>query len=897
MAALLQLLILLQVVPPTPLPPKNAGGTVSASITLKDVDIAELIQKLELKLGYAIGGKVSVKATLSVPLNDATNTGSYTVRGKFTAAEVTLEGLKVQEVSADVVYADGKLTLTDLQASLPPDTPNGKAGTLSGTATAALSPRGDLTAKIKFTQLPLGTALKAVPGGIDASGAVSGSADFTAPVDTINDPATWTGNADVSAPALAAAGRAIKDAKLRVDLKKGTATVTDAAGVVEGIPLAGSGTLALTNKYAFTARIATKPQEVSELQKLVPELELPVAIKGKLATDAKAEGTLNPLAVTASGGVSATDLMVGDTPADKLTAKWKLTPEKFVLSDLSAGVFKGTIKGNADVPLVETEKGAFAVTFDTVDAGAVAKAFPAVPVKLTGNVSGGVKGAIPVARPGEDRAVAADVNLKADKLTVQGIPAEALTGTLKLVGSAVDYKLDGKTLGGSFEVSGRYPEAAPPKDPPPAPPPQAGVISLRNIDLAKLAEVLRLEVPLRGIVSFNFTHSGDFQNGSGTYTVRGLSYGRERLLNEVSGRVRLKNGQIEAGDIVGPVSSGTIRARVRASLTQPSRNFFRLDVDRLDAGNLLAVFTGLDRSFIDGGVSVVARGKFYPEFQMGGTVGLSRGRIAGLTASDVRVPFTLVVRERGGQIRVQDATGSFGNGRASGQFDYTWGGSGRLDGQVKFTGVKLGNVLKDFKQANYFGGARATGRIDLKGENVRSADDLTGTLVATLEQAAVRDLPVIDVITPFVSPTALTQPFDSGELRARLSRGVFRIEKLTLASPSADLYADGTVTTAGRLDLGVIVRTGTIGLNDQLLTQVGLALPLPGALPIQLARDISVFLSNRTVRLNVTGTIASPRPQVNTTALIADEAIRFLLRRYAPAAAAILPEVSPRNRR
>lgn len=898
MTALLKLFgwlgLLLQVVP-SPLPPKNTSGTVSATITLRDVDVAELIEKLELKLGYAIGGKVTVKASLSVPLADATNSNAYVVRGAFTSPELRLEGLRVQNVSADVDYADGRLVLSELKASLPPDTPADKPGTLTGSANAQLSPRGDLSAKLTFTRLPLGEALKAVPGGVAASGVVTGTADFKAPVDTINDPATWTGSAEFSAPTLTAEGRTIKDAKATIDLKKGTASVSDASGVVEGIPLTGSGTLTLTNKYPFTASVRTRPQAVSELQKLVPELALPVAIKGKLETDATAEGTLNPLSVTASGNVSASDLSIGDSPGDKLTARWKLTPERLVVSDLSAGLFKGTVTGNADVPLVEAAKGEFKVAFKEVDAGGVAKAFPAVPVKLTGRVSGDVGGTIPVAKKGEPRAIAADVNLTADTLTVQGIPTEKLTGKLSLDGMAVKYELEGKTLGGSFEVNGRYPEREPGKEP--LKDKEPGLIRLRGIDLGRLAEALRLPVPLRGVLDFTFTHSGDFQNGNGRYTIRGLGFGRERLVSELAGSIRLRNGVLEAGDVVGPLSGGTLRARVRARLSDPTRNFFRMDVDRLDAGRLLAVFTGLDREFVEGGVSLRARGKFYPEFQVSGTLGLSRGKVAGLSASDVRLPFDLAVRERGGNVSVRDATGAVGDGRVSGRFEYAWGASGKLDGQLKFTSVKAGTVLRDYKQANYFGGARLTGQIDLTGDNVQSADDLKGSVVATIGQAATRDLPVIASITPFVSPTALLKPFDSGELRGRLSRGVFRIERLTLASPTTDLYADGTVTLGGRLDLGVIVRTGTIGLNDSLLKQVGLALPLPGGLPVELARDVSIFLSNRTVRLNITGTVADPRPQVNTAALIADEAIRFLLRRYVPTAAAVLPEVSPRSTR
>lgn len=896
MTTLLTLLwsLLVPVQPPADPPPakKAEPTTLAATITLRDVSIAELVEKLELNLGYAIGGKVTVKADISVPLGDATTVNAYTVRGTVTAPEVTLEGLRVQDLSADVVFEKGELKLTNVKASFPSDTPGEKPGTLAGSATAAISPRGDLTAKLTLTRVPLGEALKAVPGGVTASGAVSGTAEFTAPVDQLTDPAKWVASADLTGPALSLFGRKLAEAKAKASVKDGKLTLTNVVATVEGIPTTGSGTLTLSGKYPFTAAVKTKPQQVSELQKLVPELELPVAVKGKLSADATLDGTINPVSMSASGTVTATEFAVGDTPGDILSAKFALSPERIKVTDLKAGLFKGSVSGSVDVPLVAEKAGEFDVKFTDVDAAAVAAAFPKVPVKVSGRVTGSVGGKLPVAKPGEERAVSADLTLSAPKLTVQGIPAEKLTGKLSLDGTAVKYELEGKTLGGSFDVKGRYPDAKPKE-----PEKEDGELNLKGIDLRRLAEALKLgDNSLRGVVDLTFRYSGDLSRGDGRYSVRGFGLGGNRLVPEFSGRVRIRNGQLELLDAVGPVSGGTIRARVRASLTEPSRNSYRLSADRLDVGKLLTGFSD-GRSLIEGGVSITARGKLWPEFTAAGSVNLSRGRVAGMTVSQLRVPYTLSVRAAGGHLTVRDVTGTVGDGRVSGQFEYSWGASGRADGQVKFTNVRVGNLLTDLKQSNYFGSARVTGRIDLKGENVRSVDDLTATVIASIEQVATRDIPVIDTITPFVPPSVLLKPFDSGELRARLSRGVFRIERLTLASPNTDLYADGTVTTGGRLDLGVIVRTGTVGLNDTLLRQLGLGVIPVGPLPLQVVRDVSVFLSNRTVRLNITGTVARPQPQLNTAALITEEAVRFFLRRYLPTAAAVLPEVSPRSNR
>jgi len=903
------LLLWTALLPAQPQPAKPADAkkadeptTLAATITLRDVDLKELLAKLKenentkLDLGYAVGGKVTVVANISVPLGDATSSKAYTVRGKVTSPELTLEGLRLKDLAADVVYADGKLTLSALKASLPPDAPGDKPGTISGTASAAITPRGDLTAKLTLTSVPLGEALKAVPGGVAITGAVSGSAEFNSPVDELRDPAKWVASADLSSSSLVAFGRTATDTKAKVAVKGGKVTLTELSGVVEGLPLTGDGTLTLSDKYPYTAAVRTKPKETSDLSKLVPELGLGVAVRGKLAADAKVDGTLTPPTASASGTVTATDFAVGDSAADTLTAKWTLSPERVTVTGLKAGIFKGSVSGSADVPLVPEKAGDFKLKFDEVDAGAVAAAFPKVPVKLTGQVSGDVAGTLPAAKPDRPRDVTADVNLTAPKLTVQGIPAEKLTGKLALDGSAVKYELEGKTLGGSFEVKGRYPSAEQEKQKPEEKKEQDGSIVLRGIDLNRLTEALRLKgVQLRGVVDFTFRHSADLTEGDGRYSVRGFGLGRDQLIPEISGRVRLRKGTIELVDTVGPVTGGTVRARVQASLSEPARNFYRLHVDRLDVRSLLG---GSSRTqWLDGGVSLSARGRLYPEFTAEGTVGLSRGRLGGLSVTDLRLPYTLTVRSGGGQLRVREASGVVGDGRVSGQFEYGWGANGRVSGQVKFTNVRVGSVLADLKQTNYFGQARVTGRIDLGGENVHSVDDLTASVTAALQQAAVRDLPVLDTIIPFPPQTVVLKPFDSGDLRGRLSRGVFRIERLTLSSPNADLYADGSVTTAGRLDLGVIVRTGNIGLNDALLRQLGLAILPVGPLPLEVIRDVSAFLSNRTVRLNVTGTIANPRPEVNTAALIADEAVRFLLRRYLPTAAAVLPEISPRTTR
>jgi hypothetical protein len=181
------------------------------------------------------------------------------------------------------------------------------------------------------------------------------------------------------------------------------------------------------------------------------------------------------------------------------------------------------------------------------------------------------------------------------------------------------------------------------------------------------------------------------------------------------------------------------------------------------------------------------------------------------------------------------------------------------------------------------GTGRITGRFDLGGQYVRSVNDLTGSLVAVLNGTSVREIPLLQQVVPYLNPLGATRAFQSGDVRATLSGGVFRVQRLALSNPTAQVFADGSITLAnGRLDLDVVAHTGQVGPGSAGLRLLGLRLPTIGPVPLGLIQDVSAFLSNQTVRLTITGTTANPAVRVNTGALLGEEAVRFFLSRYLP---------------
>jgi translocation and assembly module TamB len=593
------------------------------------------------------------------------------------------------------------------------------------------------------------------------------------------------------------------------------------------------------------------------------------------------KGTAAPLTFTASGSIGASKLTLAKSSANRVRVKWDLTQEKLVVSELKADAFGGTITGSADVPFAANQSGKFEVTFKNVDAAAATELVPDFPVKIGGTVSGKVGGTIPPAKEGQSRVGNLDVDISAPKLTVQGIPAEKLAGKATVRNKALEYELEGKTLGGSFEIKGRYPGQK--KDGVPnAGAPQRGSFRLRGADLARIATDVgfRSLRPLGGRLDVSFDFENDFSAGSGQVRLSRLQWGNAEIAPELIGALVLSDGILRLVEVNGRVAGGTLRARAQVRLRDTNRNFFTVALSGAEAAQLFAPFTG-SAGLLEGPVTFVVHGRLGREAQGSGALTLARGSVSGVPVSDLSVPFSFASAPGGyGQFAVREASVGIGSGRARANLTLDWGTETRVEGLVRFTNVPIRTISQELGENALLGNGTLTGRFDLGGSNVRSVGDLTGTLVATLNNTSVKEVPIIRQVAPFLNPTGLVKPFQSGDVRATLANGFFRVQRLALANPAAQLFAEGTISTSGRVDLNVVAHTGTIGPESRAMRLFGLRIPAVGPVPVALIREVSDFLSNRTVRLTINGTTNNPIVRVNVGALLSEEAVRFLLNRY-----------------
>jgi translocation and assembly module TamB len=860
---------------------KTSATDINATITLRDIDVAQFIEQLQLKLPYKLAGKVTVQAQFGVPLTEATSTSSYQLTGTLTSPLLQFEGLTIRDLTTQVVYKNNTLTLTALKGKIPQlGDEKAAPGTFSGTASASMKSGGTVSAKLALERIPAAQVAAALPGfSLALSGLIDGKAEFHAPYDTLSDPSSWNGSASLHSASLSVAGRRLADLSLGASITKGTLTLTNTGVTVEGIPIKADGTLALTGNYQFNATVQTTGTSVTDLSKLMPGAALP-AVEGKLDTESKVAGTLSPLAFTASGHLAASKLTLGKTTANHIDVKWQVDEKRLKLSELTANLFGGTLSGSLDYPFNPANAGDFSLAFKNVDASAAAAFVPDFPIKVTGSLSGKVSGDIPAAKDGMSRIGNLNVDVTAPKLTVQNIPAERLVGKAAIKNGAIDYSLEGKTLGGSFEVKGQYPGTAKKEAAPKGP---RGSLRINDFNLARLAPELKLRslAPLRGLLNVTFDFDNDLSAGSGRISVRGFGWGKNEVAQDIDGVILLEEGFLEVRDLSGTIAGGLLRARARVNFKNPARNFVMLTIDRANAELLLAPIP--DLKGISGDASISLRSTLGRTMHGSGTFTLSHGSVGGASIGELRVPFDFATAPGGsGSIAIREATTRAGTGRATASAHVDWGtGAGaRVSGEARFIDVPLRALSSSLKGNSFLGNGKLTGRFVLAGNNVRTVDDLRGTLVATLNNTSVREIPLLQQTVPYLNPLGATKPFQAGDVRGTLSGGIFRIQRLALANPTAQIFAEGTVRTTGTLDLDVVAHTGQIGPNAGGLGLLGLRLPAVGPIPLSLITQVGAALSNRTIRLSITGNVSNPIVRINTGALLTESAVRFFLTRY-----------------
>jgi hypothetical protein len=750
---------------------------------------------------------------------------------------------------------------------------------------------GDLAELIKQAEIEL---------PFPVTGLLTINLHVVVPLDATGDVKAYRMNGTATLSKFSIAGLEMTDVRAEVRLDKGVLTLTELKATVAGSALAGRAELRLDGDYPFTGKADLTKFDLETLQQLSPAVQLPVAFQGSLTLAAELSGEARKRTFTAKGSAKTADLVIERTRVDALSFEWEADTEKVRLREVKAKLYEGEVTGKASLPLRETAEGEVDFRVRGVDALALTRAVPAIPVRLEGSVSGSVSATLAGAAPDKPREVTGKVELEAPRLRVQNFLTQRLRGNVTCKAGRAEYKLEGETLGGRFNLEGKIPSEKDEPEEKEAEEPD-GRLTIEGVKLNRLGEALGYQYPaleqFSGSVSATlaYRHSGPGRMpvGSGRLTLRGVSYADRAITEEVRAELRLTGRDFQIRDINGLLGEGLLRGNVVLNLRERERSYFNLNVERADAARLLAPLPEL-ADLVQGAVEVSLRGTLGREWRASGSAILTRGRVVGVGVTEWRVPIdlTFAPAEARGQLDVRDSAAQIASGRATGRLSLSWGTGTRLEGSLRFFNADFQGLAARSGSLRNVAVGKVTGRFDFGATDFRTVDDLNGVLEATLAQSQALELPVLNVLVPFVTPGQSATTFQSGDVRARLDRGNFRLQRLALMSPVVQLVVEGRVGLNGRLDLDATAQTSDLGLNFPALRLLARSVPTAGPLPVSLIAQASTLLGNRVIHLRVTGTVTNPSARIDPIALLSEEAVRLFLTRYVlplPNQSSVLP--------
>ncbi len=867
----------------------QAPEYLTFKLSLEDVDLGELLRRLQVKLPFLLNGKLTFQVQASVPVNAPQELKTYRLNGTATLASLNIAGVEMTDVHTRVRFEKGVLELQELKGRTPPPKNGaGAAGTFEGTARMEVDPLGDLSADLHVDHFPLAVVLNLLPEAAgQADGFLTGHVEGGAPAKTLTEPTTWHGTGALSSERLQSYGLVLTDASANVSVDQGTAKIGALKASLAKAPLTGSAELKLSAPWNYSSKLSLKGVDLALVQRLNPNFRPPFTVDGGAEARADVRGTLQPLSIAASGNVHGSDLALDQFKVHSLSFKWDMDNDQVKLTDVKAGLYDGEVTGSAVVPIAGAASGDVNLRLDNVDVQALAKSLPAVPVSLQGSATGTIKATLPPAGPDGERPATGKIDLTAKALRVQNIPTDNLHADVDYNAGAAEYHLKGDSLGGKFTLDGKIPFGKEAKAPKEAPEASSGRFHFEKISLTRLWNALGQNASLGQVrgradidLPFRVVGPGQTPEGNGRLLVHRLRLGDSLLTDGLTADLILRNDTVQVRNLSATVGEGGLSGVVSYNYRNPDRSYFNLQLSQVDADALLAPFPDLAGE-VDGPVDLRLRGNLGREWRGSGEAALTRGRVFGVEVNEWRVPldFTIVPKRGRGQLTIRDSNAQLARGRATLQTELLFSADSapRLEGKIRFYNAQLKSLVRPTSGLGSFAVGQVTGTVDFSADSFRSADDLTATIDATLAQTQALQLPVLIGLTPFVAPGQSATTFQQGELSGRLSRGVFRIQKFNLTSSIVRLAIVGTITTKGRLDMEAAGSTGRLGYNPAFLRVIGLRIPVAGPIPIGLLLEASSLLSSSLIHLHVTGTVRNPEVQVETARVFAEEAVRFFL--------------------
>jgi translocation and assembly module TamB len=865
---------------------------------LEDVDLAPLIAKVKARISLPFpvhcSGRLSVNARATVPLRQLGDLREYAFHGALTLRNASLFGLHVKHLAAEVDLTQGVLQLLDFRGILVDHSAAQSAGDsvvgpartgalprcgFRGSFRAELAPLGRFTARFQANELPAAELVAPVRGHVGPiGGRLSIEGDVQANLRNAAKARAWTFSGTLAGTQLTYHGAVLDRVALAFNGRDGRLEVTKVEARLQDESLAGAFNVDLAPPHAFRGSIKLHDWDLGALGILLPTSLRPFGLSGTLTAQAEAEGTAVPLALTTSGAARLGRLQIGPAPFGDVPFQWKTDADYLILSGVDAHPFGGRLQADARIPLTATGTTRGTVSVTTLDTAKLAAAIPGPRLSLEGNASGTATFVI----PHDTVRIEAAVQLSAPDLKVHGVDVERIAASIRAHQANIAYQLTADGLGATVRLKGNVPLSGPSARETTGARLQVTSLTLERV--WKALGVTGAATHLEGVGSIDAdlradrTATGSDFRARGVAEFQNLRWGPRVPLGNIRGTVALTPTTWRIDPLNGELLSGQANGFVLGTqLPNGEREVgFEFRIDNADLKHALA-FVPAVAANIEGRGAILMTGRLDETFHANAEVNVASARFAGFPLRELQLPADISLTPGGGEgsVHVRRWSARVAGGRVRGTAALRIGTDQSFQTEVQLLDLDLEAVTRLLSDARQTAAGKVSGKITLGGSDPALVQTYRGRIALDLDDASLVSIPVFRELDKFLGASR-GGLFENGELSAVIANRQLQIDKLALEGRLAQIHGTGTVGFGGQLNLEMLVNT------NEIIAQTGEALLgiVPGLRQVIRRREearlrFSSFLSNRLIKLRVTGTLKNPSVSVDPSIRIADPALGF----------------------
>ena len=242
----------------------------------------------------------------------------------------------------------------------------------------------------------------------EISGQVVVGVQMLLPMDTINDPITYTAQGHVDLTNASLADLNFEPAKASLHYAKGELKLDECRATLQaGGTCTARITVDLKDPFAFQAHLEPAGIDLTVLREIDSILHVPFPLTGRLDATVDMKGALRPFTLNTAGTAKGVHLRAGNTAIDTANFSWRSDASRVFVDSLQAEACGGAIQSTAEFALKSGGSGSGQIWLQGLDLSRLAtlKADPAgfpAPVGGMAGISGNVDAELAFVLEGPD---------------------------------------------------------------------------------------------------------------------------------------------------------------------------------------------------------------------------------------------------------------------------------------------------------------------------------------------------------------------------------------------------------------------------------------------------------------------------------------------------------------